>query len=195
MSNFFKKVTSTVSVVAIVASAMSSTLVANAANQFAPYADALATAGIISKQSTEAGYNLGNNVTRAEMAKVAVNIKKAEVKECTGKVFSDVSSALGDLCGYVEAAAAAGLVNQTAAKFRPMDLVTRAEMLKMLLGAQGIAPITEDMGFKDLGSDESLNGYINAAAKAGIINRADSFNPNNNASRGEIGRASCRERV
>ncbi|MDP2104012.1 MAG: S-layer homology domain-containing protein, partial [Candidatus Gracilibacteria bacterium] len=185
MSNFFKKVTSTVSVVAIVASAMSSTLVANAANQFAPYADALATAGIISKQTTEAGYNLGNNVTRAEMAKVAVNIKKAEVKECTGKVFSDVSSALGDLCGYVEAAAAAGLVNQTAAKFRPMDLVTRAEMLKMLLGAQGIAPITEDMGFKDLGSDESLNGYINAAAKAGIINRVDNFNPNNTATRGE----------
>jgi len=185
MSNFFKKVTSTVSVVAIVASAMSSTLVANAASQFAPYADALATAGIISKQSTEAGYNLGNNVTRAEMAKVAVNIKKAEVKECTGKVFSDVTATLGDLCGYVEAAAEAGLVNKTAAKFRPMDLVTRAEMLKMLLSAQGIAPVTEDMGFTDLGSDASLNGYINAAAKAGIINKGTSFNPNNNASRGE----------
>lgn len=185
MSNFFKKVTSTVSVVAIVASAMSSTLVANAASQFAPYADALATAGIISKQTTEAGYNLGNNVTRAEMAKVAVNIKKAEVKECTGTVFSDVTATLGDLCGYVEAAAEAGLVNKTAAKFRPMDLVTRAEMLKMLLGAQGIAPIDEDMGFTDLGSDASLNGYINAAAKAGIINKGTSFNPNNNASRGE----------
>ena len=185
MSNFFKKVTSTVSVVAIVASAMSSTLVVNAASSFTPYADALATAGIISKQSSEAGYNLGNNVTRAEMAKIAVNIKGATVKECTGKVFSDVSSKNGDLCGYVEAAAEAGLVNKTAAKFRPMDLVTRAEMLKMLLSAKGIAPTTENMGFKDLGSDASLNGYINAAAKAGIINKGTSFNPNNNASRGE----------
>lgn len=185
MSNLFKKVTSTVSVVAIVASAMGSTLTASAANTFTPYADALATAGVISKQANEAGYNLGNNVTRAEMAKVAVNIKKADVKECTGKVFSDVTATLGDLCGYVEAAANAGLVNKTAAKFRPMDLVTRAEALKMLLSAKGIAPITEDQGFKDLGSDASLNGYINAAAKAGIVNKGTAFNPNNTATRGE----------
>jgi len=185
MSNLFKKVTSTVSVVAVVASAMGSTLIASAANTFTPYADALATAGIISKQANEAGYNLGNNVTRAEMAKVAVNIKKADVKECTGKVFSDVTATLGDLCGYVEAAANAGLVNKTAAKFRPLDLVTRAEALKMLLSAKGIAPITEDQGFKDLGSDESLNGYINAAAKAGIVNKGTAFNPNNTATRGE----------
>ena len=185
MSNLFKKVTSTVSVVAIVASAMSASLVANAASSFTPYADALATAGIIAKQSTEAGYNLGNNVTRAEMAKVAVNIKGATVAECTGKVFSDVTSAIGDLCGYVEAAAEANLVNKIASKFRPMDLVTRAEMLKMLLSAKGIAATDEDQGFMDLGSDASLNGYINAAAKAGIINKGTSFNPNNNASRGE----------
>ncbi len=92
MSILLKKVTSTVSVVAIIASAMSASLVANAASSFTPYADALATAGIIGKQSTEAGYNLGNNVTRAEMAKVAVNIKGATVTECTGKVFSDVTS-------------------------------------------------------------------------------------------------------
>lgn len=185
MSNLFKKVTSAVSVVAIVATAMSSTLVANAASTFTPYADALATAGIIAKQSTEAGYNLGNNVTRAEMAKVAVNIKGATTAECTGKVFSDVTSALGDLCGYVEAAAEANLVNKIASKFRPMDLVTRAEMLKMLLSAKGIAAITEDQGFQDLGTDASLNGFINAAAKAGIINKGLLFNPNNTATRGE----------
>lgn len=185
MSILLKKVTSTVSVVAIIASAMGSTLVASAANTFTPYADALATAGIIAKQSTEAGYNLGNNVTRAEMAKVAVNIKKAAVKPCAGKVFTDVTANLGDLCGYVEAAAEAGLVTKTYTKFRPLDLVTRAEMLKMLLSAKGIAPSTEDQGFIDLGTDASLNGFINAAAKAGIINKGIAFNPNNNASRGE----------
>ena len=185
MSNLFKKVTSTISVVAIVASAMSSTLVANAASEFTPYADALATKGIIALQSTEAGYNLGNNVTRAEMAKIAVNLKKATVTECTGTVFSDVTSAIGDLCGFVEAAANAGLVNKIAPRFRPMDLVTRAEMLKMLLGALNIEPTTETQGFVDLGTDASLNGYINAAAKAGIISKGLLFNPNNNASRGE----------
>ncbi len=66
-----------------------------------------------------------------------------------------------------------------------MDLVTRAEALKMLLSAKGIAPSTTDAGFMDLGSDASLNGYINAAAAAGIINKGTSFNPNGNATRGE----------
>ncbi|MDD2916366.1 MAG: S-layer homology domain-containing protein [Candidatus Gracilibacteria bacterium] len=171
--------------VAIVASAMSSTLVANAASSFAPYADALATAGIIAKQSTEAGYNLGDNVTRAEMAKIAVNIKSATVTECTGKVFSDVTAA-HSLCKYVEAAKTAGLTTlATGTKYRPNESVTRAEALKMLLSAKGIAPSTEDAGFTDLGSDASLNGYINAAAKMGIVNKGVSFNPNGTASRGE----------
>lgn len=59
-----------------------------------------------------------------------------------------------------------------------------AEALKMLLSAKGIAPSTEDRRL-DLGSDASLNGYINAAAKAGIVNKGTSFNPNGTATRGE----------
>lgn len=115
-----------------------------------------------------------------------MNLKKISVAKCTGKVFSDVSSSLGDLCGYIEAAAKAGIVNKNASRFRPTDFVTRAESLKMILSAEGIPPITEDQGFTDLGSDTSLNGFINAAAKAGIVNKNIYFNPNTIAIRGVI---------
>lgn len=59
-------------------------------------------------------------------------------------VFSDVTSTLGDLCGYIEAAAQANLVNKTLTRFRPTDFVTRAEALKILLSAKDIPPSLED---------------------------------------------------
>lgn len=183
--SIFKKVTSTVGVIAIAVSSVSASLTVQAASVFTPYADALATAGIIGTQTTEAGYRLGDTITRAEMAKIAVGIKGAAVTEATGKVFSDVTSALGDLAKYIEAAANAGLVSKTNAKFRPLDLVTRAEMVKMLLNAKGIAPTTVDAGFKDIANTGDLAGFINAAAQAGIIKAGASFNPNNTATRGE----------
>lgn len=185
MSNLFKKVTSTVSVVAVAVSAVGTTLTAHAASEFLPYADALATNGVVAKQDVEAGYRLSSNVTRSEMAKIAVNMKGLKAAECSGKIFSDVTTKLGDLCGYVEAAAAAGIVSKNA-KFRPMDLVTRAEMIKMLLGAKGIQPTDVSAGFKDVDSKlGDLVGFINAAVKEGIISKKDYFNPSNNASRGE----------
>jgi len=96
------------------------------------------------KQSSKEGYNLGSNITRAEMAKIAVNVGKISPTECTGKIFSDVTIELGDLCGYIEAAANAGIINGTAQKFRPADFITRAESLKMLLSTAGIVPSLED---------------------------------------------------
>jgi len=120
------------------------------------------------------------------MAKIAVNIKKVTVTAATGKVFSDVSSkSLGDLANYVEAAASAGIVSTSNAKFRPLDLVTRAEMVKMLLVATGKSPSNVDAGFTDIASLGDLTGYINAAAAAGIINKSTTFNPSNTATRGE----------
>lgn len=187
MSNtFFKKVTSAVSVAALALTAVSSTLTANAGSEFAKYADAMAKAGYISVQSNEAGYRLDAKITRAEMAKIAVNIAKVETKECAGTVYSDVSSKLGDLCKFVEAAADAGLVSKANKTFRPTDLVTRAEMVKMLLGALKVTPVSESQGFSDVGASlGDLAGYINAAAKAGIVNKADLFRPNATSTRGE----------
>lgn len=186
MSNLFKKVTSTTSALAIVATAMSSSLTAFAASEFATFADSLAEAGVINTQSSEAGYRLGDNITRAEMAKIAVVLADDTAVECAGDVFSDVTSAQGDLCGFIESAAALEIVSTANTKFRPSDLVTRAEMVKMLLSARGVAPTDVSAEFDDVpASMGDLYGYVNAAVAEGLIKAGTSFRPNATATRGE----------
>ena len=129
----FKKFTSLVSVFALAASVVAPAIT-SAASDFLPYADYLAGKSVI-KSTDEAGYRLTANITRAEMAKVAANIAGLKIQPVDGKVFGDVSANLGDLAQYIEAMASAGYVAKNA-NFRPMDLVTRAEMVKMLLNAK-----------------------------------------------------------
>ncbi|MDD2745034.1 MAG: S-layer homology domain-containing protein, partial [Candidatus Gracilibacteria bacterium] len=106
--------------------------------------------------------------------------------ECMGDVFTDVSASNGDLCGYIEAAAALEIVSSANAKFRPLDLVTRAEMVKMLLSARGVAPTDVSAGFEDVPVYMGdLYGYINAAVAEGLIKSGVSFRPNATATRGE----------
>lgn len=94
MSNLFKKVTSTTSALVIASMAMSSTSAAfAAASEFATYAEELATAGVITTQSSEAGYRLGDNITRGEMAKIAVGLAESEANECVDTIFGDVTAA------------------------------------------------------------------------------------------------------
>jgi hypothetical protein len=150
------------------------------------YAEELATAGVINTQASDAGYRLGDNITRAEMAKIAVKLADGAAAECAGNVFSDVTASLGDLCGYIEAAADAGIVSTANAKFRPADLVTRAEMVKMLLAAKGVAPTDVSAGFSDVtASLGDLAGYINAGVEEGLLKSGTSFRPNATATRGE----------
>ncbi|MFO0763536.1 MAG: S-layer homology domain-containing protein [Candidatus Gracilibacteria bacterium] len=184
MSNLFKKVTSTVSVLAIAASAMGATASVSAASEFLTYADMLAKAGVINSQ-TEAGYRLGDNITRAEVAKIAVKLSGVEMYDCVGDVFSDVGPSLGDLCSAIETAAAEGFVNANADKFRPTDKVTRAEMVKMLLAANGVESSDKASSFKDIASIGDLAGYINAGVEIGAIKDGEYFRPNANATRGE----------
>jgi hypothetical protein len=165
---------------------MGSSLTALAMSEFAMYAGELADAGVISTQSSEAGYRLSDNITRAELAKIAVNLAGEEATECAGDVFGDVTSSMGDLCGYVEAAAEAGIVSAANNNFRPMDLVTRAEMVKMLLAAKGVAPTDVSAGFADVSASMGdLAGYINAAVEEGLVKSGTSFRPNATSSRGE----------
>ena len=186
MSSLFTKVASTASTLAIVTVAMGSSLTALAMSEFAMYAGELADAGVIMTQSSEAGYRLGDNITRAELAKIAVNLSGETATTCTGDVFKDVKSSMGDLCGYVEAAAESGIVSKANSNFRPSDLVTRAEMVKMLLASQGVAPTDVSAGFADVSASMGdLAGYINAAVEEGLIKSGTSFRPNATATRGE----------
>lgn len=184
MSNFFTKLTSAVSVATLVAVSTSVSLV-SAASEFYADAQVLADNGIIGSQSTEAGYRLGANITRAEMAKVVANLGAIASVPCTGTVFGDVGTGLGDLCGYVEALADAGVVSSTATLYRPGANITRAEMVKMMLGALGETGSDVDAGYMDLAGLGDLAGYVNRANEIGCVGAADYFRPNASSSRGE----------
>lgn len=186
MANFSMKLASTVSAAAIVASSMSASLV-SAASEFLPYAEALAAKKVIN-QSTETGYRLNDQITRAELAKVAANLGGYTAVECTGKVFTDVNSSLGDLCVAIETLASAKVISTASSTFRPTANVTRAEMTKMILGALAVAPVANGSHkFADVSSTlGDLEGFINAAADKGIVNKATNFRPNATGSRGEV---------
>lgn len=168
----------------LVAVSTGASLVA-AASEFLPYAETLADNGVITAQSSEAGYRLGDNVTRAEIAKVVANLGGIDPLACSGTTYSDVGSGLGDLCGYVEALADAGVVSTSSATFRPNANVTRAEMVKMILGALGEVGSDVDAGYMDLGGLGDLASYVNRANEIGCISDASYFRPNASSSRGE----------
>ena len=184
MSNFLTKLTSVVGIATLVAVSASASLV-SAASEFLPYAEVLADNSVISAQSSEAGYRLGNNITRAEIAKVVANLGGIEATTCSGDVFSDVGAGLGDLCGYVEALADAGVVSTASATFRPTANITRAEMVKMILGALGETGSDVDAGYMDLTGLGDLASYVNRANEIGCISDASYFRPNASSSRGE----------
>jgi S-layer homology domain len=184
MSNFSTKIASTVSVVALVATAMSASLV-SAASEFLPYAELLADNSVIGTQTNESGYRLGDTITRAEIAKITANLGGFTATACAGTTYGDVSSKLGDLCGAIEALAEAGVVSTANANFRPSASVTRAEATKMLLGAVGEAASTTSAGYMDTASLGDLAGYINRANELGCASTATYFRPNATSSRGE----------
>jgi S-layer homology domain len=184
MSNFLTKLTSAIGVATLVAVSTSASLV-SAASEFLPYAEVLADNGVIGAQSTEAGYRLSNNVTRAELAKVVANLGGIEAMACSGDVYSDVGAGLGDLCGFVEALADAGVVSTASATFRPNANVTRAEMIKMILGTLGETPSDVDAGYMDVDGLGDLRGYINRANEIGCISSGMYFRPNASSTRGE----------
>jgi hypothetical protein len=184
MSNFFTKLTSVMGAATLVAVSTGASLV-SAASEFVPYAETLADNGVITAQSSESGYRLGDNVTRAEMAKVVANLAAIDPLTCSGTVYSDVGTGLGDLCGYVEALADAGVVSTASATFRPSANVSRAEMVKMILGALGETGSSVDAGYVDLAGLGDLAMYVNRANEIGCISDSSYFRPTASSSRGE----------
>lgn len=85
--------------------------------------------------NTEAGYRLDAPITRGELAKIAANIGDYKPTTCANS-YKDVDKSLGDLCGYILALREAGVV-VSGETYRPLAPVSRAEMVKILLGAAG----------------------------------------------------------
>lgn len=163
MSTFSNKMISLIGITTITMTICSSLLWTNAQNVFLPYAEKLAQSGVIDTPQTEDGFMLNKNISRAEMAKIAVKLRGNNVIGCVGNIYIDVSSSLGDLCSYLEAAASGGIISQDYTAFRPSDSITRAEMVKMLLAAKDISPSVVKAGFSDVSSSlGDLEGFINA---------------------------------
>lgn len=156
------------------------------ASEFIPYAQLLAADTVISVQSNESDYRLSDSITRAEITKIAMRLAWKWSIACSGNVFSDVGAQLGDLCGFIESAASAQIISTSNDMFRPLDPVTRLEMVKILLAAMNIAPSDVSSGFSDVYSSVGdLYRYLNAAVEKWIIRRTSVFYPSDRASRGE----------
>lgn len=161
MSNtLFKKVTAAAAALSIVLSVVSPVVGVKAADTSVDAANRLASLGVIVDNSTDPSkYNLGSNITRREMLKVMMNLSSVEVTEtCEGK-FSDLPASDWG-CKYAEAALKAGFIAANA-KFRPNDMVTEAEALKMIMQARGVA--------KAEGVEPWSEAYRQAWVEAGIL--------------------------
>jgi hypothetical protein len=139
MSNtLFKKVTASVAALSVVLSIVSPVTGVKAADADVEAANRLASLGVIvDSSSNPSAYNLGSSITRREMLKVMMNLSSVEVSDtCTGK-FSDLPATDWG-CKYAEAALSAGFIAANP-KFRPNDLVSKAEALKMIMQARGVS--------------------------------------------------------
>jgi len=82
---------------------------------------------------------------------------------------------LDDLQGHwaqreIMTLAAAGIVSGSNGKFKPESAVTRAEFIKLLVAAKGLEPVNPERAtFSDVPARAWHYGYVEAAAKAGII--------------------------
>ena len=137
-------------------------------------ANFLADKGVIVDQSTNVeAYNHTSNITRREMVKVAMNISGKSVPNTCSGDFTDLNSSDWG-CKYAEAALENGFIAANAS-FRPNDLITNSESLKMIMQARGIS--------RDENSDWRA-GYKSKAMSEWIIMSEYDFNAN--AKRGWI---------
>lgn len=178
MSNtLFKKVTASAAALSIVLSVVAPVVGVRAADASVDAANRLASLGVIVDNSQDPSkYNLGSNITRREMLKVMMNLSSVEVTEtCEGK-FSDLPASDWG-CKYAEAALKAGFIAANA-KFRPNDMVTEAEALKMVMQARGVAAAE--------GVEPWGEAYRQAAVTAGILSAETTVSSNSAAKRSMV---------
>ncbi|GAB6275131.1 MAG: hypothetical protein STSR0004_19960 [Peptococcaceae bacterium] len=156
------------------------------------------------QQNIVAGYpdktfRPGNNITRAEFAKLIVGALGL-AKEMPGKpTFMDVQTANWHY-GYVEAAAKAGLVKGYKGKFRPNDFITRQEITAIMIRAMGkeseaLAKAQEKIDLADAAQISSwARGYVALAVTIGLLEGYPdkTFMPKKNTTRAEAAIFICR---
>ena len=115
-----------------------------------------------------------------------------DIEECT---FDDVSDAHW-AAGVIEELCLKGYINgYPDGTFKPDNNITRAEMTKILVKVQGLEEAASDSPqFKDVNPSDWYYGYIEAAARAGLVKGYETgeFRPNQRITREEIAALICR---
>jgi len=131
-------------------------------------AQKLATMGVINSGSSAADFGLSNTITRKEMMKVILNLSGKSVPDTCKGTFSDVANDWG--CKYIEAGLANGFIAANAS-FRPDDTISKAEAMKLVLGARGIE--------KSVSTSDWQADWMNTALENGLI--ASSYSDHNSS--------------
>lgn len=131
----------------------------------------------------------GNNTTRAQLSKIVVIAQRWNIDLTGAPHFSDVPSD-HPFHQYIETAYNHGVISgYQGGTFRPSADVTRAQLAKIIVTAEGW-PIDTSGGphFSDVPTSHPFYSYVETARNRGIISgyADDTFRPNNSATRGQI---------
>ena len=137
---------------------------------------------------TDGSYKPGNNVTRAEFAKIMVDAMGWKAETAPSLKFAD-ASLIGDWAkGYVATAVSKGLIaGYSDNTFKPANQITRAEIATIVVKALG-KTAEGTSAFTDASSIPAwAQGYVATAVKEGIVaGYSDkTFKAGNNATRAE----------
>ncbi len=106
----------------------------------------------------------------------------------TGISFNDISGVLWAK-ESIEKLAQAGIVSgDGAGKFRPQDYITRAEFVKIFVGAFNLLNVSSTSDFSDVSKNAWYYKYISSASSLGLINGTGNniFGPDYNITRQDV---------
>jgi hypothetical protein len=164
------------------------------------YINELAAKGIVTGKGNGL-FAPEDNITRAEFTKIAVMAFGIEVPETVDSApFADVSTDAW-YAPYVAAAKEAGIVDTNAANFNPNAAITRAEALKILIGAAGFTDVDSNfeanytsnegwtyVGFTDVPIAGWFSKFVGYAKDFGIVDGYPDglFHPEKPMTRAEV---------
>lgn len=137
-------------------------------------------------------FRLNGTITRAEFTKLLVTMRYGDYLTYTEKIFSDVETDTW-YYSYICTAEQEGILEEeTGGNFRPSDLITREEMVVMIVRSLNMSG--GSASFSDVSKSHRHYSEISAAVKNGIITgyEDNTFRPENTATRGETAAMVCR---
>ncbi len=137
-------------------------------------------------------FKLTGTITRAEFTKLLVTLRYGNYQTYTEEIFEDVPSSAWYYNYVCTAYAEKILEEQEGEKFRPSDLITREEMVVMIVKSLELSGGRASFG--DVNSGNEHYKEICAAVNSGIITGYEdgTFKPDNTATRGETAAMVCR---